>query len=306
MSNFCMKLSAFTLFAFFLSVSVAFGFPADEKMKPEEIIAKHLESIGSKEALSKINNQVIQSSLDFKFRGLTTPVKGIAIFASTREKSLWGLNLNSNDYPQDKFAFNGKKVMVAYTKPGTRSDLATFIFDYNEILEEGLFGGTLSSTWSLENLEARRPKISPEGTKEVNGKQAYVLEYRPKGKSDLTIKLYFDKTNFQHIRTEYSRVISATMAGAQAGSASIAGPRNLDGAAGQGSNRFRLVEDFSEFQKVNGITIPGTYKVSYSYFTDQASQSSKGRSREAEWNFKITNALFNQDLDESSFEVPIN
>ncbi len=119
------------------------------------------------------------------------------------------MNLTSNDYPQDRFGYDGKDVNVGYARPGTRSLLASFIYSYKELLKEGLLGGSLTSSWALTNTANKNPKVSYEGTKKIDGKDTLVLSYSPKKGSDLNIKMYFDKENFHHLRTEYNRVFAS-------------------------------------------------------------------------------------------------
>ena len=272
---------------------------AKDKLKPEEIVAKNLESIGTKEKRAEIKNQVVLCSLDLTVRGATTPVSGQAVIASSGEKSLWGMNFSSNDYPMDTYSFNGKDTKVGFVKPGVRSVLGEFIYNYKELIREGLLGGTLSTSWALNYTDTKKPKLSYDGEKKIDGKDTYILDYSPKSGSDLSIKMYFDQKTFQHIRTEYNRVISARISTTGNGQ----GDTRINASAGQGSDRYHLVEDFSDFQKLNGITIPRAYKLYYSYFSDTVVQSAQKKNSEVEWKFTVTNASFNQALDDNSFEI---
>ena len=108
----------------------------------------------------------------------------------------------------------------------------------------------------------------------------------PKGGSDLTIKMYFDNEKFRHLRTEYTLVIAARQG------------TTIDSSAGQTADYYQLTENFSDFEKLNGITIPKTYKIFYSY------TGSNGKvNREMEWAFSVTNFSFNQELDQNSFNI---
>jgi hypothetical protein len=296
MKNSFKSLISLLLVAVIMS-SLNFSVRADDKLKPEEIVAKNLDSIGTKEKRAGIKNQVISCDLQLLVKGSSTPVMGRAVIASAGEKTLWGMSLASNDYPTDKYSYNGKDTKVAFVTPGARSKLGEFIFNYRELLREGLLGGTLSSSWALLYTDAKKPKLSYEGEKKIDGKDAYVLEYNPKAGSDLIIKMFFDKKTFQHIRTEYNRVISASQATTGQGDARI------NASAGQGSDHYRLIEEFSDFQTVSGVTLPKTYKLSYSYYSDTVNQSNQKKNTEIEWKFNVVNASFNQDLDPSSFEI---
>lgn len=301
--------SFFTIFLLLVFSISAF---AKQKLTAEQIVEKHQNSIGSKEKLKETVNQVILCNLQLMVKGTPTIVQGQSVIASQGDKTIWGLNLNSNDYPLDRYSFNGKDTKVAFVTPGTRSILGEFIFNNTELIREGLLGGVLSNSWALLDVENKKPKLSYEGEKKIEGKNTYVLGFAPKNRSNLEIKMYFDKETFQHLRTDYNLVISASQAvsGNQSASQRSMGgvggnssEDRINSSAGQGSERYRITEDFSDFQQVNGITLPKSYKIFYSYFSDTTVRSAQKRNREIEWKFTVTNASFNQQLDPATFEI---
>jgi hypothetical protein len=277
----------FVLIVIFLFANSIFA----QKMKVEDIITKHLDSIGTKEKRSEIKNQTMLGDIQLVVKGTSVTLDGKAIIFSAGEKNLWGFNLNSIDYPTDRFSYNGKETKVAYIKPGTRSILGGFIYSYGELLKEGLLGGTLTSSWALLNTDLKNPRLSYEGTKKIDDKETYAVSYSPKKGSDLDIKMYFDKQTFQHVRTEYNRII-----GARQGS-------NIDNSAGQGEDRYRLVEDFSDFKKAGSLTVPGVYKISYTYFSSGATRSRQNANHEIGLTFNLINYSFNQQINDNSFEI---
>jgi len=280
MKNF--KLSAlFVLFTLFFSANLA----SAQKMNAEDILAKHLDSIGTSEKRSTIKNQLIFCDVLVSTKNGIFRTNGKSVFFSSGEKNLWGLTLDSNDYPQDKFGYDGKNVKVGFTRPGVRSALGGFIRTYDEVLKESLLGGALSASWALLRADSKKSKLSYEGTKKIDNKETYVLSYSPKNGSDLSVKMYFNTQTYQHIRTEYNRVIAATQG------------RSVDSSAGQVSNRYHIVEDFSNFQKLGGLNLPGSYKLFFSYFVGSAAQT------EIEWKFSVTNYSYNQKLDENAFNI---
>jgi hypothetical protein len=274
---------ALILFIVALSLSAAQA----QKLSAEDVVVKHLDSIGAKDKRAMVKNRVLLSDLQFTVIGSTRISTGKAVILSEADKNLWGFNLNSNDYPQERFAFDGKETNVGFSRPGVRSALGGFILSYKELLREGLLGGTLLSSWSLLDTNARKPRIEYDGMKKIEGQETHVLTYQPKGGSDLGIKMYFDAKNFRHLRTEYNRVVSATQG------------TSIDNSAGQTSTFYRLTEDFSNFQTVNGVTIPKTYKMFYSF----TSSSSARTNREMEWTFNVTNFSVNQQLNDNSFKI---
>lgn len=276
----------FTLFILLIFGCSSFA----QKISPDEIISKHLDSIGTKEKRDSIKNQIMLGDIQFTLKG-SSAVAGRFVIASAGEKNVWGLNFNSNDYPIDRFGYDGKQVQVGFSKPGSRSILGLFIYSYKELLKEGFLGGTLESSWALLNTAAKSPKLSYEGKKKINGIETYVLSYSPKNGSDLDVKMYFDTSNFQHIRTQYNRTIAARQGA------------TVDTSAGQGEDRYQLIEDFSDFKDADGLTLPRTYKISYSFFNGGATQLPGRTNKEAEWKFNITNFSYNQPLDENSFDI---
>ena len=262
-----------------------------QKMKSEDILAKHLESIGTAETRAAVKNQLAVFEVQLVIKGNANTIKGKALILSDTNKTLWGMNFNSNDYPQDRFGFNGNEVKVGYIRPGIRSQLGGFIYSYKEILKEGLLGGTFSSSWNLLNTDNKKAKISYDGNKKIGSQDTYVLSFSPKTGSDLTIKMYFDTKTFRHVRTEYSRVVSARQG------------NSIDTSAAQGSDFYKLTEDFSDFASLSGITVPKTYKISYSTNNNSTVRTSAISNQELEWRFNLTNFSINQELDKNSFDI---
>ncbi len=261
-----------------------------QKMSPEDVIAKHLDSIGTKENRAKIKNQLILADIQLQSRGAPSAFVGKAVIFSASNKNLWGMNLNSVDYPTDRFGFNGKETRVSFIRPGVRSLLGGFVLTYNKLVEESLLGGALSSSWALLKLETKKPKLEFEGAKRIGEKETLVLAYLPKSGSDLSIKLYFDNLTFQHIRTEYRRVTGSKLV-------------SIDSSASQGSDRYHVIEDFSDFKKMGDLTLPSTYKFYYSFINGATTQKEKNANREIELRFNVKNFSFNQQADDSFFEI---
>jgi hypothetical protein len=265
-----------------------------QKMSPQEIVAKHLDSIGTKEDRAWIKNQVVVGDVQIKIKGSPRGIAGKALILSAGEKNMWGMNLVSNEYPQDRFAYNGKETVVGFARPGAYSDIGRFILSYRELLREGLMGGTLSSSWALFSTETKAPKLFYEGTKKIDGKETLAISYAPKGGSDLNIKMYFDKETYSHVRTEYTRVVAAKMG------------TSVDTSAGQGESRFRLVEDFSNFQKAGNLMLPAAYKLSYSFYNSSGLQSAQTPNRELELRFDLVSFSYNDALDANAFNIEAN
>lgn len=288
--NTCLASCAFDAFVVaFLFIAAArvatVPVAAEQKLKPEELIAKHLESIGTAEARAAARNRIITgiSELTLK-QGGSGNLLGSALLASEGNKNLLMMAFDRPDYPAEKIGYNGHKLSVQAIRPGVRTPLGEFFRTHEEMFKEGLVGGTLSQSWPLLNVAARAPKLEYGGTKKFDGRLAHELKYTPNKGSSLKIKLYFDAENFRHIRTEYERVIAATM-----------GPRP-GASAGRLDTRYKVVEEFSDFKEENGLTLPHTYKFELRISSESAPML-------LEWVLNLQKFSFNQSMSGKEFDV---
>lgn len=271
--------SVLMLLIFFLSVGNLFA----QTMTADEILAKHLDSIGSAKSREAVKTMIIVSDVEFLLQR-QNPINGKAIIASSNDGAVFGINLDAIDYRLDKFSYDGKKVRVGYIQPGYRSILGEFILSYETVLKDGLFGGALSSSWALMHTAEKKSKLSFDGTEKIDGKETYVIKFNPKGGTDLDIKMFFDIKNFRHLRTEYNRVVAARTGG------------SVDGSGRQAETRYRIVEDFSNFKKFGELTLPSSYNLDYTL-------TRAGQGRNVIWKFKVTDASINQPLGDNAFDI---
>lgn len=256
-----------------------------QKMKAEDVLAKHLESIGTAEARASTKTQIVVGDALVKFISpRNTDVQGRIVLASAAEKNFLGMSLNAIEYPQEKFSFDGKNAKVGFIKDGFRSKLGNFVVANDLLLEESLLGGTLSTSWALLDVAAKKPKLSFDGTKKIDGKEVYVLGYSPKSGGDVDIKLYFDKETFRHVRTEYKRTSSAAIGLRPEQSSRFS------------ESRLKITEDFSDFKAEKGLTLPHNYRLFYSTIGQNGTT-------EIEWNFNLTEFSFNQNLAPNTFVI---
>jgi hypothetical protein len=254
-----------------------------QKMKAEEVIAKHLESIGTAEVRASVKNQMAVGDVAVTFVSQKNqPAQGRVVMVSEGTKNFLGMNLNANDYPLEKFSYDGKDAKVAFVRTNVRSILGNFILSNQLMLEESLLGGTLATSWALSNLATNKAKVSFDGTKKIDGKEVYILGYTPKGGSDIDIKIYLEKDTFRHIRTEYKRTSSAGI-----------GTRP-EQSSGFSETRLKITENFGDFKAEKGITLPHSYTLNY---------STTGIAVEIEWKFALTQFAFNQNLDPKTFDA---
>ena len=262
------------------------GARAGDKLKPEEIVARHLEAVGAAETRESIKTRLIVGTVALAFQAPRAAQGfGRAVLASEGEQNIFGMAFdNSPNYPYEKVGFDGKEVTASYVRPGVRSPLGDFLLTHKAIVRGGLVGGVLSQSWPLFNLPGGRGKVEGGGTKRIGDRQAYELKYTPKGGSDLDISLFFDAETFRHVRTEYARTISAPMGST---------PEN---SSGQSVTRYRMTEEFSDFRKEGGIDLPHVYKLTL------AIRSGRG-SFDGEWATTMTQFSFNQRIPPSYFNA---
>jgi len=222
------------------------------KLEPEELVRHHLESLGLSDG------RVVRNSCQADGNGALTilrggggKLQGPAKFLSNGRKMRMSILFNRSDYPAEEVSFNGDEVDVGQLSPGRRSPLGEFIYQFDEIVAEGLFGGVLSTGWSLLEVEERKPKLSYEGLKKVDDVQYHILRYRPRKRSDLEIRIYFDPETYRHLMTIY-KVRIEPFAG-----------RNMDEQALQAVVRYDVRETFSDFREVEGLTLSAQWSVDY-------------------------------------------
>lgn len=275
-----MKFVRFPLFLILLSLSLpVFA----QKLKPEEIIAKHLDSIGTAEARAAAKSRMIVGDVLITFISQKNQTaQGRAVMASEANKMLIGMNLNAADYTQEKFTYDGKNSKVAFAYLTQRSLLGNWVDSNSVMLGHGLMGGALSTAWAPLNMGEGKGKLSGGGTKKIDGKEVYAVGFSTKG-SDVDITLFFEKDTFRHVRTEYKRMSSAGIG------------RTPNESSGFSETRYKMVEDFSDFKDEKGLMMPHVYKILYSV-TGQRGTT------EVEWALTMTAFTSNPKLDANTFD----
>ena len=279
----------------------------------DQLVAQHLDSIGSAKVRADMKSRVVQGPVQFKILvGGAGTLEGKAILVSEGKKIQFMIKLPNNDYRGEQFVFDGNKDKVAYsTATQSRSAFGNLVFVQDAILREGLIGGVLSTAWPLLDLNERKPKLTYEGVKTVDGRQVHDVVYHPHKNSDLDIHLYFDEETCRHVETVYRYSIQPGLTGNGPGPGfSMPGPGGLDNptgtaggvspdmaAARQTPTRYRLQEKFSEFKTVDGITLPTHYDIQFT------AEQQNGRTTVSDWDLKALEANSNVSLDPRNFEV---
>lgn len=257
-----------------------------QKLKAEEIIAKHLEAMGGTETLQSVTTRIAGGSVIATFKNpATAQLSGRAVLASDGPKNVMAMVFeNQPNYPQEKIGFDGHDVSGSYVRPGIRSSLGDFLLAHRMIIKTGIWGGSLSQAWPLLDLTKSKMKVEAGGTKKIGDRLTQQLKLYPSG-TDLKITVFFDAETFQHVRTEYTRQIAAQMGS------------NPETSATQGqTTNYKLVEDFSDFKKEGGLTLPHTYKI-------QLEIGGRQGTFIADWAMTLSDFQFNQRIDAALFDV---
>jgi hypothetical protein len=278
---------AFALLAALLPSSPRAATPDDDKMKAEDVIAKHLEALGPQAARATAQTRIVggSSRAVFKARSTSGAIDGQIVLASTDNKVVLGMKFDAPNYPGERFGFDGKKFTVGYIMPGVRSPLGNFALTNGEIFKEGLVGGTLTSAWALLNVAERKAKIEYGGIDKVTDRAVHKLRYFPNKGSDLKITLFFDAETFQHVRTQYDRVIGARLSGG-----------GIDNQARQQETRFKIVEEFGDYKEEGKLKLPHSYKLQLEITKTAGSSLDR-------WEMTLDQFAFDQEIDDRMFNV---
>src|SRR5687767_7589800 len=88
--------------------SFGFAFADDKKLTPEELIARHLDSLGSKEAIAAVKTRALIGSVKALNRlGNAGEIIGKAVMLSESPKLIYSMKFPSTQYPSEQMAFDG-------------------------------------------------------------------------------------------------------------------------------------------------------------------------------------------------------
>jgi len=239
---------------FFILLAMISTSAAKDKFEASDFVQQHLNSIGTSDARAAAKNCVAQGAVTFEIlnRGPQT-WEGPATLVSEGEKLAVQMKFPLTVYRTEWFVSDGKKTSVAQVKPGRWTEFGTFIRVHDEILTEGLWGGTLSTAWALSHLDEHRAKLEDHGLKKVDGVELHRVDYMPKKSSGLQIELYFEPATYRHVMTVYLLTVSAQLGyGASAS-------RN------EQEQHYQLEERFADFKTVDNLTVPTRWTIRFTY-----------------------------------------
>jgi hypothetical protein len=271
-------------------------------LKPEQVLQRHLQSIGTPEARAAVKSRVMEATAAYRILvGGSGEIVGKSVMASEDHKFQLLLKINALQYHGEKFIRDGDKTFVAGTyDDGTRSEFGQFLRSEDFALREGLLGGVLSTGWPLLDLGSRKAKLHYDGLKKVEGSELHAVSYQPKGGSDLDITLYFEPETFRHVMTVYKASVHAGIGtpNSEAGmSAPDIGAGPEVASARQQQTRYRIEERFSEFKTVDGLVLPSHYDLRFQ------EELQNGFTKLVEWDVTTTRVLSNVTLDPRNFQT---
>jgi hypothetical protein len=256
-------------------------------LTPEVIVAKHLDALGSAQTRQGAKSRVIQGGATYRvIVGGSGAIDGKYVFASEGPRSNFLLKINASSYHGEQFIYDGNKTSIAATwSDKSRSEFGDFVLAQDIFLKDNLLGGVWSTGWPLLDVEGRRPKLHSLGMKTIDGKELLGLHYQPRKSTDLDIVMYFDPQTYRHVMTVYS----------------VEPPRSIEGGelaqAQHQQKRYRVEERFSEFQTVDGLTLPTHYDLRFTL------EAESGATKTIEWEVRALSVNNNISIDPRSFQV---
>jgi hypothetical protein len=289
---------------------------AADKLTAEDVLKRHLDSIGNAAARVATKSRVVEGATKFKVvSGGAGWLDGETVVVSEGRKLQLMMKFpKTNFYHGETFICDGNKVQVAFsTDAHTRSNFGQFVYLQDVVLREGLLGGELSTAWPLLDLDQRKPKLRYEGLKTIDGKQVHDIQYRPYKNQNVEVHLYFDPETFHHVMTVYTLSISPRLVRERGGNESGLPPApvqeteaqqaipgtssNETAQARQQETRYRVEERFSDFKTADSLTLPNHYNIHF------MEERQTGKTAILEWDTSVTRILENVPLDPRNFQV---
>lgn len=284
-------------FALLLSAIIISTSAIAENMKPDEIVSRHLNSIGTPEARAAIKSRVVQGTLKMHILvGGGGEVTGTWGRVSQQRQSNFVMRFAAGgDWRGEQFVYDGEHAGFATaTSSHTRSVFAQFVSSHDFIVKDGVLGGELSTGWALQNLDSTHARLESIGRKKIDGRELIGLQYFPKRGDDMQVRIYFDPDTFQHVLTIYTLEVAQGVASA------VTDTR-------QYQNRYSIEERFSDFKAVDGLTLPTNYQLRYTedVLNDAAglTESQLGGTRYYDWEMTADGIQHNLTLDPKNFRV---
>jgi hypothetical protein len=164
-----------------------------QSLTASEIISKHLEAVGGKEALSKFKSRVAMGTVKKE----NETAAQMAIMSESPNRVTAMFIFNKFDW---QLTYDGTKPFI---RPLLPRDFSPIQDKYQEMLASGLMFNSISLYNVLLDSESSGAKFEAKGMKKLKDRQTYVIEAKRKG---LSARLYFDAATFMWVRTDYGSV----------------------------------------------------------------------------------------------------
>jgi hypothetical protein len=272
----------------------------------EEILQRHLDSIGTLAARTAAKSRVVEGTVAYRVLvGGSGRVDGKAVMVSEGRKLQLMLKVVTLKYHGERFMSDGDKTFVEGTYDDhSRSEFGQFLRSEDLALREGLLGGTLSEAWPLLNWEASKGKLKYQGRKNLDGHPVEVVSYQAKKGSDMDVTLYFDSETYRHVMTMYKVSQHAGLApndtiAITSQETALVAPGSSDAESSQRlETHYQIEERFSDFKSADGLTLPSHYDLRFS------EELTSGFTKAVQWDVTTTRVLSNVTLDPRNFQIP--
>ncbi|MFB3903811.1 MAG: hypothetical protein ACE15E_10185 [Acidobacteriota bacterium] len=263
---------------------------AEEKIKVEELLAKHRASVGAAEALAAYQTAAVQGTGHLRMlRGGTGSLEGRVVMISDGLKSRFSVDFGHLLYSGEQFICDGNNVEIQYVRNETRShsDLGMFFYRYPQLIKNGLWGGSLTRAWALLNHDPKELRLRYRGLSGREGRQLYEASIDCKGCGEVEIHLFFEEDTFRHVLTTYSLVTPVPPTEGRSLNKPMKDPPFV---------RYSMEEHFSNFRTQSGITQPTEWLVRYS-------RDQQDRTILLELNSRFEIQLINNPFEPALFEA---
>jgi hypothetical protein len=226
---------------------------AADKLKPEDVVAHHLEAVGPAEARAAARHAEGSCAMTAPSAGgVAGSLMGRFSLDSDPSRLAFQMRFASEGYSAETFGVQDGKPDVGFVLPGRRSALGNFVNTNGTILREGLLGGVFNGGWPILALPENGAKVAYDGLKKLEGKDLHRLRYRAKkGQGDLEVFLYFEPDTFRHVASVY-RTSQAQQMGT-----------TMESSSSQSDVYLQLTETFGDFKSSGGLTLPSTWTIRY-------------------------------------------
>lgn len=236
------------LLAFACIAAFAVNCSAQDKLTVADLISRHLDSIGSAAVRDGIKSRVVRGHVRMNVIDGAGEAEGPAMIVSMGRQLSIAFQVNNPQFKGEQFVFDGSKAQIALIAPAARSTLGQFMYQQDQLLRDGLVGGTLLTAWPLYDPKLREAKVKYNGLKKIDGQELYDLSYEPKkADRELLVHLYFEPKTFRHVKSVYDFTVPPSFGHNQLQHGSY--------------SRIRVEETFSDFRPVDGLTLPWDWKL---------------------------------------------